>query len=113
MQEVSSRNNLYGIISLVLGLTAISVTGGFFCLNSGFTPVGPPLSDPTTEHYLFLVYAIFAYLFQFGTPLLCGGAYLFWLSSKSSTLGRIGMALATLSILIYILTIRACFRLIS
>ena len=82
-------------------------------MNSGFTPLGPALVDPITDNYLFPLYIIWAYLFQLGTPFLCGGAFSFWFFSRGSSLGKLGITFASLSLLIYIFTIRACFQLIS
>ena len=108
---MASHSNGYGIIATIAGIAAISLTGVFFYLNGGFVPVGPPLDDHIADRELFITYIVLAHLFQLGTPLLCTAAFLFGFAGKSSWAARIGIALATASLLMYVLTIRACFQL--
>ena len=110
---MAANSNLYATIAVIGGITAFLITGGFFYVNGGFAPVGPVLDDPVADYKLLITYIVFAYLFQLGTPFLCAGAFLFGFSARRSWAARIGITLATVSLLIYILTIRACFQLIE
>jgi len=110
---MASDSNLYAIIAIIAGIAAVSLTGGFFYLNDGFAPVGPVVHEPIADNKSFIAYIVFAYLFQVGTPLLCAGAFFFGFSARRSWAARTGIALATVSLLIYILTVRACLQLIE
>lgn len=110
---MTSNSNLYAIIAIIGGIAAVLLTGGFFCFNGGFGPVGPPLDGPIADNKLLVTYIVFAYLFQFGTPFLCAVAFLFGFSARRYLAARIGITLAVVSLLMYTLTIRACFQLIE
>jgi hypothetical protein len=109
---MAAQPESYGIIALILGMAAIFVTGGFFYLNGGFVPVGPVLVDPVAHRGLLIIYIIVAYLFHFGTPLLCIAAFFFGFPRKDFWTARIGITLATAALLMYVLTVHACLQLI-
>ncbi len=52
-----------------------------------------------------------AFAFQIATPVLCGIALLFGLSTRHLRSGKIGTATGTLSLAFYVLTISACLQL--
>ena len=112
---MATSQELLGRISSVAGVLALLITGGFVYVNGGFMPTGPtPLMDNLDFNLntpRIIGYFSLAIGFEFGTPLLCGIALLFGLPTRSLGSARIGIATGTVSLALYILTVRACFQL--
>ena len=110
---MATSQELLGRISSVAGVLALLITGGFVYVNGGFMPTGPtPLMDnPDFGSPRMIGYLGLAFAFQIAAPVLCGIALLFGLSTLHLRSGKIGTATGSVSLALYILTVRACFQL--
>ncbi len=111
---MATSQEMLGRISAIAGVGALLITGGFVLVNGGFTPTGPTLvmdeagyGSMRTIGYLGLAIA-----FQLGTPVLCGLALLFGLSTRHLRSGKIGTAAGGVALALYVLTISACLELV-
>jgi hypothetical protein len=112
-----SSLNYYGQMAFFSGLSAISISMGFFHLfihfNDGFTINWPILVDALQSWKLLIGSVSLALLFQYGLPVLCASAFFFGVPSRKLWMARIGMAAAVFSLVFYGLFLWALYKFVG
>ncbi len=99
---MGSAVQLSGRVALFVGLVTLVITGGWgwFTLHYG-TPLDPQFMSLLESRERLIGFVGLALVFQYGLPFLCAVVFFFGVPARREWAGRIGMAAAGISLIVY------------